>query len=93
MHLNGFMCIRMRKLPQNTRIKPIHVIEAKLCHHLEFQMSFREIHRQKSYRNCLGDRSELWPSIPEVNYSCNAVWTPKSSFFQKTRDGVNYFGK
>ena len=61
-HFNGFICIRMRKL-QNARFKPMHVIEAKLCRHLVFQMSFRNIQRQKSYRNFRGDRSELWPSI------------------------------
>ena len=49
---------------QNARFKPMHVIEAKLCNYLVFQMSFRNIQRQKCYRNCFGgDRSELWPSI------------------------------
>ena len=52
---------------QNARFKPMHVIEAKLCRHLVFQMSFRNIQRQKSYRNLLGDRSELWPSIFQVS--------------------------
>ena len=62
-HFDGFMCLRMRKCMQNARFKPMHVIEAKLCCHLVFQMSFRNIQRQKSYRNFLGDRSELWPCI------------------------------
>ena len=48
---------------QNARFKPMHVIEAKLCRHLAFQMSFRSIQQQKSYHIFLGDRSELWPSI------------------------------
>ena len=48
---------------QNARFKPMHVIEAKLCHRLVFQMSFQNIQRLKSYRNVLGDQSELWPSI------------------------------
>ena len=47
----------------NARFKPMHAIEAKLCCHLMFQMSFRNIQRQKSYRNFLGDQSELLPSI------------------------------
>ena len=38
---------------QNTRFKPMHVIEDKLRRHLVFQMSFRNIQRQKSYRNIL----------------------------------------
>ena len=49
---------------QNARFKPMHAIEAKFCRHLVFQMSFRNIQRQKSYRNFFGDRSELWPTIP-----------------------------
>ena len=32
-------------------------------------MSFRNIQRQKSYRNVLGDRSELWPSIDSLLFS------------------------
>ena len=48
---------------QNARFKPMHVIEAKLCCHLVFQMSFRNIQRQKCCHNFLDDRSELWPSI------------------------------
>ena len=51
---------------QNARFKPMHVIEAKLCRHLVFQMSFRNIQRQKSYHNFWGDRSELWLSILSV---------------------------
>ena len=47
---------------QNARFKPMQVIEAKLCRHLVFQMSFRNVQRQKCYRNFLDDRSELWPS-------------------------------
>ena len=48
---------------QNARFKLMHVFEAKLYRHLVFQMSFRNIQRQKSYRKFLGIRSELWPSI------------------------------
>ena len=51
---------------QNAKFKPMHVTEAKLCHHLVFQMSFRNIQRQQSYRNFLGDRSELFPVYNEV---------------------------
>ena len=58
---------------QNTRFKPMHVIEAKLCRLLVFQMSFRNIQRQKSYRKFLGDRSELWPSI----YIVLTIWLKK----------------
>ena len=63
MHFNGFMCIRMRKLHAECQIQADAVVEAKLCRHLGFQMSFRNTERQKSYCNFLGDRSELWPSI------------------------------
>ena len=48
---------------QKARFKPMHVIKAKLCRHLVFQMSFRNIQGQKRYRNFWGDRAELWPSI------------------------------
>ena len=48
---------------QNARFKPMHEIEVKLCCHLVFQMLFRNIQRQKSYRNFLGGWSELWRSI------------------------------
>ena len=48
---------------QNAWFRPMHVIEAKLCRHLVFQTSFRNIQQQKSYRSFLGDQSELWPSI------------------------------
>ena len=47
---------------QNVRFKPMHVIEAKLYRYLVFQMSFRNIQLQKSYRNFFGDWSEFWPS-------------------------------
>ena len=53
---------------QNARFKPMHVTEAKLCRHLVFQMSFRNIRRQKSYRSFWGDQSEHWPSIASQLY-------------------------
>ena len=57
---------------QNARFKPMHATETKLCRHSVFQMSFRNIQRQKSYRNFLGDLSGLWPSIyfKKFNLSC-----------------------
>ena len=32
---------------QNARFKPMHVFEAKLYHHLVFQIAFRNIQRKK----------------------------------------------
>ena len=52
---------------QKARFKPMHVTEAKLCRHVVFQMSLRNIQQQKSYRNFLVDRSELWPSIVSMS--------------------------
>ena len=57
----------MRKLQAECQIQAMHVTEAKLCHHIVFQMSFRNIQRQKSYCNFWGDWSELWPSISDVD--------------------------
>ena len=54
------MCIRMRKLLAECKIL---AIDAKLCSHLMFQNSFRNIDRQNNYRNVWDDRLELWPSI------------------------------
>ena len=44
---------------QNARLKPMQVTKANLCRYLVFQMSIQNIQGQKSYRNCLGDGSEL----------------------------------
>ena len=49
---------------QNARFQLMPTIDAKLCSHLMFQNSFRNIKRQNNYRNFLDDRLELWPSIP-----------------------------
>ena len=84
MHFNGFMCIRMRKLHAECQIKPMHVIESKLCRHLVFQMSFRNIQRQRNYRNVLGDRSELWPSIDSAALKPNDTYAPPSLVLKLT---------
>ena len=48
---------------QNARFQLMHTIDAKLCSHLMFENSFRNIERQNNYRTFLDDRLELWPSI------------------------------
>ena len=48
---------------QNARFQLMHMVDAKLCSHLMFQNSFRNIERQNNSRNFLDDRLELWPSI------------------------------
>ena len=52
---------------QKVRFQLMHTIDAKLCSHLMFQNSFRNIERQNNYRNFLDDRIELWPSIYVTN--------------------------
>ena len=53
---------RMHKLHAKCQIPAMHMIDAKLCSHLMFQISFRNIDQQKNYHNFLGDQLELWPS-------------------------------
>ena len=48
---------------QSARFPLMHMIDAKLCYHLMFQNSFRNIERQNIYCKFLDDRLELWPSI------------------------------
>ena len=63
MHFNGFMCIRMHKLHAECQIQVDACDWSQTVSSLVFQISFQNTQRQKSYRNFLSDRSELWPSI------------------------------
>ena len=62
---------------QIARFQLMAMIDAKLYSHLVFQNSFRNIEKQKSYRNCLGDWLELWPSIflPAIYMDTGFDWT------------------
>ena len=55
MLFKGFMCISM----QNARFQLMRKVDAKLCSHLIFQISFQNTERQKYYRNCFSDPLEL----------------------------------
>ena len=49
---------------QNARFQLMCTIDAKLCSHLMFQNSFRNIEQQKNYNIfflVFGDWLELWP--------------------------------
>ena len=48
---------------QNARFKPMHVIEAKLCHHLVFQCHSEIFSDKKVIAFFFGDWSDVWPSI------------------------------
>ena len=48
---------------QNARFQRMHTTDAKLCSHLMFENSFRNIERQNNYHNVLDDPLELWPSM------------------------------
>ena len=66
---------------QNARFQLMHTFDVKLCSHLMFENSFRNIERQNNYRNFLDDRLELWPSIVFVN-DRNAVMSIPDNYGQ-----------
>ena len=63
MHLKVLCVYACANCMQNVRFQLMHMIDAKVCSHLMFQNSFRNIERRNNYRNFLDDRLELWPSI------------------------------
>ena len=64
MHFKGFMSIHMRKLHAECQIPAdVHDWCQIVFFNLMLQNSFRNIEQQKNYRNFLGDRLEVWPSI------------------------------
>ena len=51
MHIYGFMCLCIRKLPKNARFSLLYAVDAKYRFDITFPNSFRNIERPKHYRH------------------------------------------
>ena len=69
-HLNGFMCICMRKLHAESQIQTDAHCWCQIVFSLNVPKFIPKYWTKKHYRNIWGDRLELWPSI----YLINLVW-------------------